>query len=206
MTTGRIDCSGLVLTELSFWRWLGVEVPYYDQALVAVSTDSVHWTTVWENPYEITDSEWTHMDLDISAIADDEESVYLRWTMGPTDLTNNYCGWNIDDVEILAHDLIPPEIEEPVSALRMSPAWPNPFRDQTVLRFALPAPGIVRVRIYNVAGRLVRELPAVHCDAGPNERTWDGGDSGGNRVASGVYFVRVSAGDATADGKVVLLR
>jgi hypothetical protein len=210
LTAGPIDCSDVVLTELRFWRWLGVEVPRFDRATVSVSPDSVNWTTDWTNVDEVTDFEWTEVVLDISEIADGEETVYVRWTMGETDLTSRYCGWNIDDVEVLAYDPIPPEIEAPVTELRFAPAWPNPFRDETRIVFMLPgdrrADRSAKVRIYNVAGRLVKELPARPGVAGRNERVWDGTDSGGNNVASGVYFVRVESGGETAGGKVVLLR
>ena len=93
-----------------------------------------------------------------------------------------------------------------MSELRLSPAWPNPFRDETVIRFALPAAGPASVRVYNVAGRLVRELPTQRGSAGLNERIWDGKDADGDTVASGIYFVRVEAGGETAHGKLVLVR
>ncbi|MCG6879420.1 MAG: hypothetical protein LJE96_09785, partial [Deltaproteobacteria bacterium] len=44
----------------------------------------------------------TWQELDISSVADNQSTVYLRWTMGPTDDQYQYCGWNIDDVEIWA--------------------------------------------------------------------------------------------------------
>jgi hypothetical protein len=102
LTTTPIDCSQLYGVRLKFQRWLGVEQPSYDHAYVRVSNDGVNWTTVWENEAEITDSSWVEMDLDIGSIADGQATVYLRWTMGTTDVGWTYCGWNVDDVEILA--------------------------------------------------------------------------------------------------------
>ena len=206
LTTGPIDCSEFVLTRLSFWRWLGVEVPRFDEARVSISTDGEYWTTVWANEYEVTDHEWTLVELDVSGVADGQETVYLRWTMGETDLTDHYCGWNIDDVEILAYDLVPPDIEEPVTELKLSPARPNPFCNETTIAFLLPAEGAATVSVYDVAGRLLRTLSVERYGAGLNERVWDGTDADGNEVASGVYFVRVTAGGESATGKVVLVR
>ncbi|MCK4680817.1 T9SS type A sorting domain-containing protein, partial [bacterium] len=143
---------------------------------------------------------------DVSGVADGEETVYLRWTMGETDLTAHYCGWNIDDVEILAYDLVPPDIEEPVTELKLSPARPNPFHDETRIVFELPSDGGATVSVYDVAGRLIRTLPESSGFAGPNLRTWDGTDADGNDMPSGVYFVRVTAGGESATGKVVLVR
>jgi C1A family cysteine protease len=100
LTSTVIDCSDRYLTRLAFWRWLGVEQPQYDHAYVRISNNGADWITVWENLTEISDYAWVHMDLDISAVADGQPAVYLRWTMGPTDGGWRYCGWNIDDIEL----------------------------------------------------------------------------------------------------------
>ncbi|NIN01618.1 MAG: hypothetical protein GTO24_27035, partial [candidate division Zixibacteria bacterium] len=104
LTSLPIDCSGLYKVHLKFWRWLGVESPVFDHAYVRVSVDGSNWTTVWENTEEIADNSWVEMDIDIRDIADDQPTVYLRWTMGPTDAGGTYCGWNIDDIRITAYE------------------------------------------------------------------------------------------------------
>ncbi len=100
LTTDAIDCSNLSQVSLRFWRWLGVETSYYDHAYIRVSNDGLNWTTIWENDGAVTDSSWNDLSYDISDIADNEAMVYVRWTMGTTDSSWRYCGWNIDDVEI----------------------------------------------------------------------------------------------------------
>jgi agmatine deiminase len=105
LTTGALDCSNLVNTTLSFQRWLGVESPTYDHAYVRVSSNGSTWLTIWENTGEVADNSWVPQELDISSYADGEETVYLKWVMGPTDESWQYCGWNLDEVEISAIDL-----------------------------------------------------------------------------------------------------
>jgi lysyl endopeptidase len=100
LTTGAIDCSGLSRTSLRFQRYLNVERPAYDHASIRVSTDGSTWTTIWENGGEITDNSWREVAYDISALADGQETVYIRWTMGTTDSSWRYSGWNIDDVAV----------------------------------------------------------------------------------------------------------
>jgi hypothetical protein len=101
LTTSAIDCSAFSFVELRFWRWLGVESSAFDHATVEVSSDGTYWTQVWANPASaVSDSSWTQMVLDISAVADGEPTVYVRWKMGSTDNSVTYPGWNIDDVEI----------------------------------------------------------------------------------------------------------
>ena len=102
LTSGPIDCTGFTGVHLKFWRWLGVERYTYDKAFVRASKDGVNWVTVWQNPdSETADNQWQEMDLDISAVADDQPTVYLRWTMGPTDSSWTYCGWNVDDIRLV---------------------------------------------------------------------------------------------------------
>jgi hypothetical protein len=102
LTTTAMDCSGRDGVTLSFWRYLNVEQPAYDHAYVRVSNDGTNWTTVWENAAEITDAEWTYQQFDISGVADDQATVYIRWTMGTTDGSWIFSGWNIDDVQLSA--------------------------------------------------------------------------------------------------------
>ncbi|UCC32068.1 MAG: S8 family serine peptidase, partial [Phycisphaerales bacterium] len=102
LTSTAIDCTGLSNVSLKFWRWLGVEQPLYDHAYVRVSNNGSTWTTIWENTTEVTDFSWKLQEFDISVVADNQPTVYLRWTMGTTDVGWQYCGWNIDDVQIVA--------------------------------------------------------------------------------------------------------
>lgn len=101
-TSPSIDCSGMTETRLRFCRWLGVEQPGYDKASVSISTNGTDWTTLWQNPAIIADLEWMDIEYDISDIADNQPTVYLRWTMGPTDAGLRYCGWNVDNVRVVS--------------------------------------------------------------------------------------------------------
>jgi len=116
LTTTPVDCSEMRAVTLKFRRWLGVEQGLYDHAHLRVSNNGSDWTTVWENTAEITDSSWGIYEYDISSVADGQSEVYIRWTMGTTDVGGRYCGWNIDDVEILSfvtcHDSVLNQGEE----------------------------------------------------------------------------------------------
>jgi C1A family cysteine protease len=100
LTSTAIDCRGQHNIKLQFWRWLGVESALYDYAQVSVSTDGTHWTRVWQNTADLLEQTWTWCEYDISAVADDQPTVYLRWSMGTTDSSGTYCGWNIDDIAL----------------------------------------------------------------------------------------------------------
>ena len=83
---------------------------------------------------------------------------------------------------------------------------PNPFNPTTMVQFELGAPGRVTANVYDTGGRLVRRLFAGSLPAGPRTLTWDGRDDGGRAAASGVYLVRVAAGEEEAVQKVTLAR
>jgi hypothetical protein len=102
LTSEPIDASLLQGTYITFQRWLNVERAEFDHASFLVSADGTSWTPVWENPVEddITDACWRRVGYDISGVADGAETLYLRWTMGATDSSWQYTGWNLDDVEI----------------------------------------------------------------------------------------------------------
>lgn len=101
LTSSSFDCSDYFDVHLKFKQWLGVERNSYDHAKVQVSTNGINWTVVWENgSSSLNGGAWESVDYDISTIADHEPTVYLRWTMGPTDSGWTYCGWNIDEVEL----------------------------------------------------------------------------------------------------------
>ena len=84
-------------------------------------------------------------------------------------------------------------------------AFPNPAPGPTTVAFALARPSNVTLRVFDVRGRLVRELPVGPLAAGDHRLHWDGRDDTGTRVANGVYFVRVEGATGRA-GRVVQLR
>lgn len=87
-------------------------------------------------------------------------------------------------------------------------ASPNPFAASTAIRFSIPASGAAnaKVAVYDLAGRLVRDLASGPRSAGTHSVTWDGRDSAGRAVAAGVYLTRVAANGEVAVRKVVFLR
>jgi hypothetical protein len=83
---------------------------------------------------------------------------------------------------------------------------PNPFNPTTRIRFDLPEAADVRLAIYDVSGRKIRELASGATAAGAREVTWDGRDAAGRAAASGIYFYRLDAGRFTQTRKMILLR
>lgn len=81
--------------------------------------------------------------------------------------------------------------------------YPNPTRGASTIRYGLPAKQDVTITVYNVLGQKVATLmQGEPTEPGFHTVQWDG-QGGGAPVASGVYFVRMRAGDFTASKKIV---
>jgi hypothetical protein len=94
---------------------------------------------------------------------------------------------------------------EPVpGALMLGSGAPNPFETLTHVRYTLPDRGRVRLAVYDVAGREVAVLRDGEEKAGPHVAMWDGRGIRGEKLASGVYFVRLKFGGHEESRKIVL--
>ncbi|MFN8179225.1 MAG: PQQ-binding-like beta-propeller repeat protein [bacterium] len=82
---------------------------------------------------------------------------------------------------------------------------PNPSAGATTFAWIMPERARASIRIYDVAGRLVRSLVDQTMEAGPHQMAWDGTDGRGLHAASGVYFAKLRAGSHSAVRKLVHL-
>ena len=107
---------------------------------------------------------------------------------------NTLIGAHLSDVRALPEDYA------------LTQNFPNPFNPETIVPFAVPVSGEVSVVIYNVLGQEVITLASGVRDAGFYRLAWNGQDHLGRSVASGIYFVRLVAGDFTGVRKMLLLK
>ncbi len=94
----------------------------------------------------------------------------------------------------------------PAYPSRLHPNYPNPFNPETTIRYDLSTGGPVTLRIYDIAGRLVRTLFDGLQAAGSKTVRWDGTNDLDQRVSSGVYFCRLTAPGFGQTHKLVLVR
>ena len=88
----------------------------------------------------------------------------------------------------------------------LSQNYPNPFNPATLITFSVRVPGEVKLRIYDVTGRVLRTLVDGWRGTGAYREMWDGKRDDGTAVASGVYFYRLETNGFTATHKMVLMR
>lgn len=129
-------------------------------------------------------------------------SAYPEMNMGvfvPYDLASGVLGGDATAVE----DLGPAGTPDSYS---LGDAYPNPFNPETSIEFSVPATGHVEMVVYNAAGQQVASLVDEELSAGSYRTTWDALDRSGERVASGVYFYRMQAGDFADTRAMTLLK
>jgi len=91
------------------------------------------------------------------------------------------------------------------NALRQN--YPNPFNPETTISYDLNGESIVILTIYDLSGQIIRTLVNDQAmSAGHYKSVWDGRDESGAKVASGVYFYQLRAGEFIAKKKMTLLQ
>ncbi|MDD2890168.1 MAG: T9SS type A sorting domain-containing protein [bacterium] len=88
----------------------------------------------------------------------------------------------------------------------VSSAYPNPAKGIASIKYSLPKESNVAVKVYDVTGKLVNTLVNENRKAGTYITTWNGKNTKGNKVSTGLYFYRVEAGSKIETRKIVLVK
>ena len=92
------------------------------------------------------------------------------------------------------------------AAFRLSPARPNPFSGAVDVELAMPQAGSVRMCVFDLAGRAVRDLPARWVPAGTHRMHWDGLDQSAHAVDPGVFFLVIDSSHGRLMQRAVRVR
>ena len=105
---------------------------------------------------------------------------------------------------------IEPVVTRPAlpNKLTLFPNFPNPFNPRTTIRYEIPihTNSPIQLRIYNVAGQLMKTLVDEIQQAGTHIISWDGADDKGVAVSSGVYLCILQVGNSSVSRKISLIR
>jgi hypothetical protein len=122
---------------------------------------------------------------------------------------HNLNGWGpystVRDFHIVAWNDLANRIELPEDFC-LYQNYPNPFNSATIIAFDLPRQSQVELSCYDITGSQVVQLESGVLGAGYHEIKWDGLNSQGRPVASGVYFSRFIADDYSAIAKMILIK
>jgi len=134
-----------------------------------------------------------------------EPTTMLKWQFGqPGSVPVNIWidavfATRVKDVAIKDEPSIPDEFI-------LSQNYPNPFNPTTNITFGLPKESNVTIDVYNLMGQKVATLVNERINAGYHTVNWNGRDASGNRVTSGVYIYKITAGDFAKSKKMLLVK
>lgn len=111
---------------------------------------------------------------------------------------------NMAGIEFTATGITNPD--EVPQQTKLGSNYPNPFTDQTLLRFNIARDGQAVIEIYRIDGDKVRNLFLEHAKAGYHEVVWDGKDDLGRPVPAGIYVYRLTSSNFLHSRKMVLMR
>ena len=111
-----IDCSAFTNVALNFAQYNQIDGSY-DSAYVDVSIDAgITWSKVWSTEGRwVGNWQWENTSIDISALADGQANVMVRFSLGVTDSNWTYAGWNIDDISLSGDTDVAIEVTELVN-------------------------------------------------------------------------------------------
>ncbi len=99
-----------------------------------------------------------------------------------------------------------PEVTNVPDKYHLSQNYPNPFNPETKISFTIPKAGDVTIKIYDIQGRKVTTLVNASMNAGTHQVVWNGTNSSGVRVASGMYVYTMKSENIALSKKMVLMK
>jgi hypothetical protein len=147
---------------------------------------------------------WQGAVFDITAFTDLMVSFRFKFY---SDSSVRGAGFFIDDVTFDTGDSVTPvQWQDDLPGRPMTvTAHPNPFNPTTSIAWSAARPGRIGIKVYDLAGRLVRVLLDEHRSDPAGSVVWDGTDDRGRSLSSGTYLVRVKDGSGQTDTRRVAL-
>lgn len=91
-------------------------------------------------------------------------------------------------------------------SIQLSPSYPNPFSNKTIIDYLIPIRSKIKLAVYDVCGREVKTLYSGVAPQGKHTTSWYGYDNKGKKVTSGVYFVKLDAAGITINRKIIFIK
>ena len=192
---------------------------YTDYSVDGTYPDSVKWAEMTNSnnsafPLDATDPIWDGSvsflnagQVEIAASDSVDFYVFIAYVTTPAELQAQVS----DAVDIYNLYLAPSGIVDSGNELmpykhKLAQNYPNPFNPTTRIQFELGENTNIELDIYDLLGNLVNVIATGHYTRGSHFATWDGKDSYGQIVSSGVYIYRLRAGDYNLHKKMILIR
>jgi hypothetical protein len=200
--SGAAPTSILTDAEFALLRFGGAGVEKYVlSGGSSLAIDGIDFVTIRNGPVTIgfsgTEIDLDRYDADFTLYAPGVSDVFCRGQRIFVVESEGYL--TRDPVAGIAENSGPP-VDLNVAA------YPNPFNPVSTITVDVGKAGMLRAAVYDATGRLVRTLFDGYAAAGMKILRWEGEDDSGTAAASGIYFVRVSAGGVATSAKIALVR
>jgi len=133
-----------------------------------------------------------------------EPDQTYRYKLTAIDIHNNGSDFSAE-VSITLTNITGPRADRP-NSYRLCPNYPNPFNSATVIRYQLPKNTRVQLAVFNMTGKQLCILDQGEKSAGEYLVGWNGRDSQGVPLSSGVYWYQLRCDEFTASKKMLLIR
>jgi hypothetical protein len=212
LTSPAFDLTGWPNVWVRYYAWYVNDTgnaPGEDSWVVQISDDG--WTT-WEYLENTTESThaWELREFEVAHYVDLTDQVQLRF-IASDEGDGSIVEAGVDDFELVTFQEPSTDVAgaEATAPARMTLAQniPNPFNPLTSISFSVPAPGRnVTLKVFDVSGRRVRTLLENAQVSGTRVVEWDGTDSRGHSVATGIYFYRLETEKESLTRKMILIK
>lgn len=136
----------------------------------------------------------------------DPESGTPQDFTGPVEYTVTAENGDMQDWTVTVSFAISAEDDLILSETKLLGNYPNPFTASTDISFNLKHTDHTSLDIYNTLGQKVKTLVNNDVESGVHNITWDGTDNNNQRVASGIYYYKLSQNNETTTRKMILMR
>jgi hypothetical protein len=114
--------------------------------------------------------------------------------------------WDTGSVELTLASVIQGNSDILPEKLELYNNHPNPFNNETLIRFSLPGQEFITLQIFNIKGQLVRDLVNNNLPGGQHSVRWNGKDNDGRIVASGTYLYQLKSSDKKISKRLMLIK
>jgi hypothetical protein len=222
-----VDDSTIVMGKRTEWKnesgtTIGVDVCEFESEQVAAQAAKMRARETWGYTFEMTNlaaadslinraKNWGISHKVLSLVSSNQKYAFCFYMIDPVQLDTSLYSAVVKSVAekvlliTFVHDYEDHTAESP-QVFTISQNTPNPFNPATVISFRLASALSVRLTIYDALGREIAILAEGFMQAGNHEVRWNGRDSNGNPVSSGVYLYRLVACGKAETRKMTLVR
>jgi flagellar hook capping protein FlgD len=199
--------TGFVHPIITYWRWYSNnagDAPGEDYWRVDITNNSVNWIPVEST--NLSSNAWVRVVFRVEDYVVPNNQVKLRFLASDV-LNPSLVEAAVDDFSMLSYQ-IPADVPGSgvLTPFELMGAIPNPSPGRATVRYSLAMAGPVSLAVFDLQGRQIATLADGPQEAGAHTIAWNGRDTAGQRVASGLYFLRLRQGAQEQTRRIIMSR